>query len=96
MKSQELFHETIADALRETIACLGGMKVVAARMRPELSADHAARWLSDCLNADRRERLCPEQLLWLLREGRAANCHAAMNFLAMDAGYRAEPVEPEA
>lgn len=90
-----LFHESFADALRECVLALGGTKVVAARMRPEMPVDHAARWLSDCLNAERREQLHPEQIIWLLREARAINCHAGMSHLAQEAGYSVTPVEPE-
>lgn len=91
-----LFHESITDALREVVQALGGIKKVGAAMRPEKTVDEAARWLADCLNADRREKLCPEQVLWLLREGRKTGCHAAMSYLAGEAGYAAPiTIEPE-
>jgi hypothetical protein len=96
MNQPALFHESINDALRELVAALGGTKQVGARMRPELSADHAGRWLSDCMNADRREHLTPERVMWLLVEGRKAGIHAAMTYIATDCGYSApQPVEPE-
>ena len=91
-----LFHESINDALRELVAALGGTKAVGARMRPELSADHAGRWLADCLNGDRREHLTPERVVWLLIEGRKAGVHGAMAWLAGECGYSAPaPVDPE-
>lgn len=91
-----LFHESLNDALREVILALGGTKKVGALMRPEKAADDAARWISDCLNPDRRERLDPDQVLWLLREGRKVGCHSAMNYLCAEAGYSAaQPVEPK-
>jgi hypothetical protein len=43
------------------------------------------------MNDDRREHFTPSQVLWLLRAGREAGCHAAMGYLAAQAGY-AEPV----
>ncbi len=50
----------------------------------------------DCLNHDRRERFTPEQVLMLLRLGHQVGCHAAMVFMARDAGYSdPQPVEPE-
>ena len=82
-----LFHESISDALRELVAALGGTKAVGARMRPELPADHAGRWLNDCLNDSRREHLTPEQLLWLLAEGRRTGLHSAMGWIASECGY---------
>jgi hypothetical protein len=95
MTQPALFHESINDALRELVTALGGMKKVAARMRPELAPDHAARWLADCLNADRREHLTPEQMVFLLREGRAAGYYNTMTWLAIECGYSApQPVDP--
>lgn len=87
----ELFHESLNDALRAVVQAMGGAKKVGVAMRPELAMEPAARWVLDCLNPDRRERFDPEQVLWLLREGRKANCHAAMAYLAAECGY-AEPV----
>lgn len=90
-----LFHESIADALRDAVKAMGGFKAVAARMRPELPADHAGRWLADALNDTRREHLAPEQVLWLLREARAAGVHGAMAYLCAEAGYAAPvPMAP--
>lgn len=91
-----LFHESINDCLRELVASLGGTKTVGARMRPEMSPDHAGRWLSDCLNGDRREHLSPERVLWLLGEGRKAGVHGAMAWIAGECGYSVPlPVDPE-
>jgi hypothetical protein len=91
-----LFYESINDALRDLVATLGGLKPVGARLRPELGADHAGRWLSDCLNADRREHLTPEQVMFLLIEGRKAGLHGAMTWLASECGYSAPaPLEPQ-
>lgn len=96
MNSPSLFHESINDALREVVQALGGFKKVGTAMRPEKGADEAGRWLADCLNADRREHFDPDQLLWLLREGRTAGIHSAANFLMRDSGYAdPTPIEPE-
>jgi len=85
-------HENLNDALKEVVLALGGTKRVGARLWPEKSADEAGRRLADCLNPDRRDRLDPEQVLWLLREGRRVDCHAAMFFVCATAGYE----KPEA
>lgn len=96
MNGPALFHETLLDALREVVHVLGGTKAVGAKMRPEKGADTAGKWVSDCLNADRAERFDPEQVLYLLRAGRAAGRHAAANYLMREAGYAdPTPVEPE-
>lgn len=91
-----LMHETISDALRELVQSSGGYKAVGIKLWPDQPADHAAGKLRDCLNPDRRERLTPEQVCYLLRLGREAGCHAAITFMARDAGYAdPQPVEPE-
>jgi hypothetical protein len=95
MNQPALFHESINDALRELVAALGGMKQVGTRLRPELSADHAGRWLSDCMNPDRREHITPEQVMWLLAAGRKASLHGTIGWIATEAGYQAPaPIEP--
>lgn len=96
MNQPALFHESINDALRELVMSLGGTKAMGSRMRPELPADHAGRWLNDCLNDSRREHLTPEQLMWLLAEGRKAGIHGAMSYVNSGCGYSVPlPVDPE-
>lgn len=91
----QLFYEGVTDALRALIQALGGTKKVGVAMRPDKTADDAGRWILDCLNLDRREHLDPDQVLWLLREGRRIGFHAAMDYFASEAGYTASPVDPE-
>ncbi len=91
-----LFHDSLSDALTETVKALGGHKVVGAMLKPEKTPDGAGRWLLDCLNPSRAERLDPDQVRFILREGRKANAHAAINYLLREAGYAdATPIEPE-
>lgn len=91
-----LFVEDIHTALSDVVRALGGMKKVGVAMRPDKPADDAGRWLADCMNKDRRERLDYEQIMWLLKEGRKVGCHTAMHFLNQEAGYAPPtPVEPE-
>lgn len=92
----ELFHERIEDALDEVIRCCGGRKKFACELWPEKSPADAANHMNACLNTERRERLTPEQMLYILRRGRAVGCHAAMAYLAQECGYSTPlPVEPE-
>lgn len=91
-----LHHESITDALREVVQSAGGAKNVGALMFPDMPTEHAASRVRDCLNADRRERFTPDQVLMLIRIGRQAGCHAVMMFIAHDAGYAdPQPIEPE-
>ena len=94
MSQEPLFFEDWRDALRHVVAALGGAKVVAARMRPEMKPDHAARWLNDCLNHDRRESLHVDHLMHLLALARQRGLHSGMAYIAAETGYKVAPVEP--
>lgn len=96
MTQEPLFYETLNDALKAIVQALKGAKAVGVKLWPEKTPDTASRLLNDCLNPDRAEKLSPEQVLWLLAQGRQVGCHAAMNFLAREAGYSDPlPVDPE-
>jgi hypothetical protein len=91
-----LFHEDIWQALGDCVRVLGGNKKVDSLLRPEMDAQEAGRWLANCMNHVRPEKLCIEQVQWILREARKAGCHAGMTFLTRDAGYAdPQPIEPE-
>jgi len=95
MTQEPLFFEDWREAMRHVVAALGGPKSVGARMRPDMKPDHAARWVNDCLNADRREHFSPDHLFLILRIARQAGIHTGMAFIAEDCGYRAPaPVDP--
>lgn len=95
MDHPSLFHETVEDAAREVIHAAGGPKVVACQLWPDKAPEAAHRLLLACLNEDRQERLSPGHLLMLMRLGRQRGCHALMGYLAGEAGYKADPVEPD-
>jgi hypothetical protein len=89
------FFESFNDALKALVLALGGYKKVGGLMRPELTGDAGKDWVKHCLMPDRREKFSPEQVSFLLREGRRVGFHAAMDYLANDTGYKAQPVELE-
>jgi len=96
MDQPALFHESLNDALQDCIRVLGGAKVVGHAMRPEKSIDDARAWLLNTLNPERPERLAPDQVLWILREARKVNCHAAIAYINRECGYAdPQPIEPE-
>lgn len=91
-----LFHDDIWQALTDCVRAMGGNKKVGALLRPEMDGQDAGKWLANCLSPNRPEKLCLEQVQWLLRESRKVGCHAGMTFLTRDAGYMdPQPVEPE-
>lgn len=87
--------ESLGDALKRAVDVLGGPKQVGPQLRPELKTEQAAGWLRDCLNPDRRERMTPEQFLLVLRLARKAGYHAVMDYVGIDCGYKATPVDPQ-
>ena len=93
--SLPLFHESIRDAVRSAIAALGGMKVVAAALRPQMEPDRAGRWLANALDDSRPEKLDIEDIFWILRECRKKGYHAPAEYIGQDIGYQVIPVEPE-
>ena len=92
MNQPRLLPEDIWQALRDCISAMGGAKAVGYRMRPELGPEKAGRWLLDCCNSDRAEKLSIEQFIFLLTESRRADCHIAMAYVHEVAGY--EPARP--
>src|SRR5690349_8360215 len=82
------------DALRSAVLAMGGYKKVGPRMRPTF--DGAAEWLRKCLSDDRRERLDPGQVLWILREAHVHGFHSAMDYFAGEACYKVTPINLEA
>jgi hypothetical protein len=95
MEQNRLFHESIYEALRATVAGLGGAKSVAQTLFPEKSLDDATRYLLDCLNPDRSAELKPERLMLLLKMARAKGIHVASRFIGDETGYLVTPIEPE-
>lgn len=99
MDQVPMFFETVEDALGFVISALGGAKVVGCKLRPDLaenSPESAQRWVLECLNPDRPAFFHPSQVLVLLRLGREAGLHNAMEWICDRAGYaKPTPVEPQ-
>lgn len=95
MEQVNLFHESVGEAIKATVAQLGGSKSIASVLWPEKPVDEATRLLLDCLNPDRPARLDPDRLILVLKLARAKGIHTAMTWIATDIGYSVQPVEPE-
>lgn len=91
-----LFVEDYYDAIRATVQAMGGFKRLGADMKPDLAVDAAGRWLADCCNPEKREKLSPTELAYIRRRARAEGVHVLAAFEMRDAGYADPlPVEPE-
>lgn len=85
--------DKVEDALKAAVMAMGGFKAVGRLMRPDF--DNSAEWLRKCLSDDRRERLDPGQVMWILREARKQGFHSAFDYFAGDAGYKATPIDAQ-
>ena len=94
MNQPALFYDDVNGSLRAVVAALGGAKKVGAQFWPEKELTTAARYLNNCLDPDRNEKLSLEQIMLLLAWGKDVGCHVAMYFIAAESGY-AEPATRE-
>nr|WP_296021303.1 hypothetical protein [uncultured Acidovorax sp.] len=91
-----LLYEDELDAARDAVKHLGGAKKVGPLIWPDKAPETAARYLLDCLNGSRAERLSPSQLLLLMRKAREVGFHGLAGYLLREAGYAPPvPVEPQ-
>lgn len=91
-----LFCESIYDALGAIVQALGGPKKVGPRMQPTKTEEDARTWLLNRLNPDRREKFDPEEIMWLICEGRKAGCHVLINYICESSQYAPPtPIDPE-
>jgi len=91
-----LLYEDELDAARDAVKHLGGAKKVGPLIWPDKAPDTAARYLLDCLNGARAERLSPSQLLMLMRLAREVGFQGLAGYLMREAGYAPPvPVEPQ-
>lgn len=90
-----LLYEDELDAARDAVKHLGGAKKVGPMIWPDKTPDGAARYLLDCLNGQRAERLAPSQLMMLMRLSREVGFHGLTAFIMRETGYAPPvPVEP--
>lgn len=96
MSQQELFVETIYEALDAIVKGTGGLKKVGSELWPSMATDKAGRELADCLNPSHVRKLDLEEVMWLLRRGRECNVHVGINFISESCGYAAPtPIDHE-
>lgn len=90
-----LIIDSLNDAIRDT-ARLIGTKRIAKELWPEKSEEAAARYLNDCLDPDRAQKLDGEQILFVARRGRELSCHLIAAYINADLGYAPPlPVDAE-
>lgn len=86
------FFDSPEDALKAIIQQLGGIKRVGPLLFPDKSVDAAARYLLDCVNHDRQEKLALTQIMMLLRLAHEAGYHTAYAWISGEVGYDIKPI----
>lgn len=95
-RQQHLWYDHAEEALRDVVSAVGGPKKVANMLWPDKDLSAGARYLNQCLDPERNEKLDISQILYLLRLGREVACHAAIHYLCEESGYEKPlPINPE-
>lgn len=90
-----LIVDSMNDAIRDTVRALG-VKEIARELWPAKGSDAAARYLNDCLNPDREQKLSVEEVLHVARKAREAGIYTITAFFNAATGFAPPvPVEPE-
>jgi hypothetical protein len=90
-----LIVDSLNDAIRDTARAIG-FKEIAKELWPKKSVDEAARYLNDCLNSDRAQKLDGEEILFIARRGRDVGCYLITAFICADTGFAPPtPVDPD-
>lgn len=95
MHQNQLFIEDEYDAIRQTVAALGGAKSVGAKLYPTKSPDKAGEHLLNALNPNHAQKLGWSEGLLIMEWGRAEGVHICSNYIGSRMSYRFESVEPE-
>lgn len=78
--------------MKSVIQHIGGVKRVGPMLFPDKTVDASARYLLDCVNHDRPEKLSLSQTMMLLRLAHEAGHHTAFSWLAAQIGYDIKPI----
>lgn len=92
MQTEMPFFESPEDALKSVIQHTGGVKRIGPMLFPDKTVDAAARYLLDCLNADRPEKLSITQIMMVLRLAHEAGHHTAYAWISGELGYEIKPI----
>lgn len=91
---QDLWHDTIFDALGAAVQAAGGAKKVAARLWPALDSTSANARLRAGLNPDHAQKLCMLEVLMILRLAMEAGDASVMEYLARELGCELKVLSP--
>ena len=92
---QQLFNETLTDALTDLVNQLGGAKKVGKELWPEKMVREAGNQLLNCLNPEHAQKLSLEQIDLILSMAKQKNCHTIAKYIGDRYGYKFIPIKPE-
>lgn len=96
MNQEELFHEDIYSAFRTDVQKCGGFKTVGNLLWPTMDVTKAGERLSQCLTADRPEKLSLAEIQFIKKMAKKKNSFAYITFDMEDVGMtKPQPIEPE-
>jgi hypothetical protein len=95
MNQQQLFYDTIFDALGADIAACGGIKVVAGKLWESESVTSGSQKLRNALNPEQPHKLCPTEVLMIKHMAKAVGSFATVNYEARELAFDVTWIRPE-
>jgi hypothetical protein len=92
MQAEMPFYESAEDALKAAVQALGGAKKIGALIWPDKGIDNASRYLLDCLNPSRAEKLDISQTMLIFKMARDEGYNAPFIWFALEIGYDAKAI----
>jgi len=95
MEQPPLIVESLNEAIKFTARAIG-FKEIAKELWPAKGPEAAARYLNDCLNPEREQKLSGDEILHIARRGREVGCYLITGFVCSETGFAPPvPVSPE-
>lgn len=91
---QQLWHDSVFDALGSAVQAAGGTKKIAGKLWPALDSDVAAARLRSSINPDHAQKLCPSEIVLILKLAADAGDYSIAHFIAREAGGEFKPMSP--
>lgn len=95
MQQNQLFHDSIFDAIGADVAACGGIKKVACALWPTLEPSIASARLRGALNPEHAQKLCPEEVIAIKRLAREQGSTATIDYEARELSYQVTWIEPD-
>jgi hypothetical protein len=92
MQHEMPFYELPEDAIKASVQSLGGYKAVGPMLWPHKSVEQASKYLMDCLNPDRNEKLDYGELVFIFQRAKASGFNAGFEWFAHQCEYEARAI----